>query len=956
MNRILLLTLMLYSLINFEISSQTVSEQKKSFYYAESRVLFEDFKEALPQYEALLKKYPDNANYKYRIGQCYLNMPGEKEKSIKYLEDAVKYINPGYNQGKFSEKGSPYDALDLLANAYMINNQLDKAIDIFKIFKQNINNKVYDTAVVNMQIRSCFNAKEMMKAPVYLKSDNSGNTVNGKDGEFYPVISDNEEMIVFARSEAFYDAILYSVKKNGTWSEPQNMNEILKVDRDIYPTSLSADGKDLYLYSAGDLDGTIFTTRFENNTWTPLVRLNDNINTKYWESHASISHDNQKLYFTSNRKGGLGGLDIYVSDRDNNGDWGTAVNLGPIINTKYNEESPFLLDDDKTLFFSSRGHFNIGGYDIFYSSLQPNGEWSIPLNAGYPLNTTDDDVFFKPMNDGNTGYMALYSPDGFGKQDIYHIEIYSSEHPRKFFIEGNVKVQDLRPGLFDSVKIIVTNNQDPSKKFLLYSNPKTGSFGFEVPQGNYDIAFEADGGQKTSKTLDLPLKYPTDSIFLAGTILPKSDNLAELSIKGNKNITVTKGDPIDIPLKVEPNSVLTVEHWSGKKLLSTNQYSVDDSTFTYKIAPEIGENRVTFRLTDKFNNTANAELFINRNKIFSELPFVTPKYTGQLTPGDLAAFMEILKKRANERMLNVINEADTTGKKFRNPDDLLALLRDGARKKNISPEEVDKLALEVAVKDNILTQAAVDLLAHYADGELKQLLSNLDIYKEGLKTWTDLLDYISSHSSGRINPRDLNALADAILTGTDKSIAIIKEKILAYGENYKDGDLLRQSVTTTDQGGIKVKEQWLRTFYNESLRRGLTDKELNKMLAAISSFPGTDSQQYLRDLIEQSGEPLTTALKSLDLSREKIKSPEELLGFLISNTDKEKYPEDAVFKSIADLIIANNIPDDMLSGLFKGGRWGFGSKNMISAISALAGIILLLFFLIWRRKRKNKKE
>jgi hypothetical protein len=954
MNRILLLTLMLYSLINFEISSQTVSQQKKSFYYAESRVLFEDFKEALPQYEDLLKNYPDNSNYKYRLGQCYLNMPGDKVKSIKYLEEAVKNINPDYNEGKFSEKGAPYDALFLLANAYMINNQLDKAIEIYKIFKNNINNKVYDTAIVNMQIRSCFNAKEMMKAPVYLKSDNIGNPVNQKDGEYYPVISDNEEMIVFARSQAFYDAILYSVKKNGIWSEPQNMNEILKVDRDIFPTSLSSDGKDLYLYSSGDLDGTIFTSRYENNRWTPLVRLNDKINTKYWESHATLSHDNKKLYFTSNRKGGLGGLDIYVSSRDSSGDWGPAVNLGSVINTKYNEESPFLSDDDKTLFFSSRGHFNIGGYDIFYSTLQPNGEWSKPLNAGFPLNTTDDDVFYKPMKDGNTGYMALYSPEGFGKQDIYHIEIFSSEHPRRFFIEGNVKVQELRPGLLDSVKIIVTDNQNPGQKFILYSNPVTGSFGFEVPQGNYDIAFEADGGKKSSKTLDLPLKYPSDSIFLAGTVLSKSDNLAELSIYGNNNITVSKGDPIDIPLKVEPNSVLTVEHWSGNKLLSTNQYSVDDSTFTYKISPELGENRVTFRLTDKFNNTASAELFINREKIFSELPFITPDYTGQLTPGQLAAFMEILKKRANAGMLGVINAADTTGKKFRNPDDLLALLRDEARRENISPEEVDKLALEVAVKDNILTQAAVDLLAHYADGELKQLLSDLDIYKEGLKTWTDLLDYISRHSSGRINPRDLNALADAILSGTDKSIGIIKEKILAYGKNYKDGDLIRQSVTTTDQGGIKLKEQWLRAFYNESLRRGLTSKELNEMLASISSLPGTNAGEYLRGLTEQSGEPLTSALRSLDLDKAKIKSPEELINYLISNTDKEKYPEDAVFKSLANMIIANNIPDDLLAGLFKGGRWGIGSKAMISAISALAGIILLLFFLFWRKKRQNK--
>ena len=184
------------------------------------------------------------------------------------------------------------------------------------------------------------------------------------------------------------------------------MNEILKVDQDLFPTSISKDGKTLYLYSSADYDGIIYTSKFENGTWSPLVKLNDNINTKYWESHATISHDDKKLYFTSNRKGTYGGLDIYVSKRDSTGDWGPAVNLGPVINTPYNEESPFLTSDDKTLFFSSRGHFNMGGYDIFYSTLLDNGEWSVPLNVGYPLNTTDDDVFFNPKNEGYEGYIA----------------------------------------------------------------------------------------------------------------------------------------------------------------------------------------------------------------------------------------------------------------------------------------------------------------------------------------------------------------------------------------------------------------------------------------------------------------------------------------------------------------------------------------------------------------------
>ena len=164
--------------------------------------------------------------------------------------------------------------------------------------------------------------------------------------------------------------------------------------------------KTLYLYSSADYDGIIYTSRFENGILVTIVKLNENINTKYWESHATISHDNKKLYFTSNRKGTLEVLIFMFQKETVPGDWGPAVNLGPVINTPYNEESPFLSKDDKTLFFSSRGHFNMGGYDIFYSTLLENGEWSVPLNVGYPLNSTDDDVFFKPLNEGYEGYMA----------------------------------------------------------------------------------------------------------------------------------------------------------------------------------------------------------------------------------------------------------------------------------------------------------------------------------------------------------------------------------------------------------------------------------------------------------------------------------------------------------------------------------------------------------------------
>lgn len=626
MKRLILLTFLLILAAGGRLSAQARIENKKTFHDAESWILFEDYKEALPEYQQLSRSYPNNYNFKYRIGQCYLNVPGEKDNAIGYLEDAVKHINPKYTAGKFRETGAPYDAYYYLANAYRINNQLDKAIETYRIFKKGLNPKVYDTVIVNMQIQSCYNAKDLFSLPVYVKEKNLGKNVNEANSEFNPVVSVDEKVMIFSKSEAFYDAILYSTRNaDGSWAVPINMNELLKVDKDIYPTSVSSDGNTLYLYSSADYDGIISSSTRKNGIWGPPVKLNDNINTKYWESHATISHDNKKLYFTSNRKGTLGGLDIYVSQRDSTGNWGPAANLGPVINTPYNEETPFLSKDDKTLFFSSRGHFNIGGYDVFYSNLLDNGQWSVPLNVGYPLNTTDDDVFYNPVNAGYEGYYSKFEPTGFGKQDIYRVEIFSDQHPRKFFVRGMVKVADLLNNYKDSIRISAMNIKNANQTIIVYSNPVTGDYEFELPQGKYELTYESPNSEKVKKNLELALTNPSDSFILPGTILPKTDFVADLQVMGNKTISVSKGDSILFPLKTEPDSRLVIEHWLNDSLISSETYNITDSIFNYKMVPLPGNNKITFRLTDKFNNTTSTDVFITSEKKVTRKPLVMPE-------------------------------------------------------------------------------------------------------------------------------------------------------------------------------------------------------------------------------------------------------------------------------------------------------------------------------------------
>jgi hypothetical protein len=949
MKRLVLLTWLLATIINSDLFSQSKEGMRNNFYDAESWILFEAYKDALPLYQQLLQSYPDNSNFKYRIGQCYLNIPGEKARSIRYLEDAVKNIDPNYKEGKFNEPGAPYDALYYLANAYRINNQLDKAIQAYELFKQNLNPAVYDTTVVNLQIQSCRNAKELMKMPVYVRQKNVGNVINGSNSDFNPVVSDNEDLIVFSRNLAFYDAIMYSKKVNGRWSEPVNMNELLKVDRDIFPTSISKDGKDLYLYSSADYDGIIYTSRFQNGAWSPIVKLNDNINTKYWESHATISHDNKKLYFTSNRKGTYGGLDIYVSTRDSSGDWGPAKNLGPVINTPFNEESPFLSEDDKTLFFSSRGHYNMGGYDVFYSNLLPNGEWSTPLNLGYPLNTTDDDLFYKPVNSGFEGYIAKEIPGGFGKQDIYRVEIFTKDHPRKFYARGTAKAAEMISNMANSVKVSAMNLKNPDQLFTAYSNPKTGEYELQVPQGEYKITYESEGSEKVVKKLELSLSNPSDTIIIPGTVLAKSDFIAELVVGTYKTISTSKGDSILFPLKVEPKSLLTVEHWVGDKLISTQHFTITDSAFNYKMAPLNGNNRVIFNLTDRFNNSTKAEVQVLREKNITSQPTSQPEYNRVISQEQIASITNMLKSRANENLSKVVTDVNTENKQFSTVDEYISYLKAEAGKKGVNSDDVDKLALRVALLDNVLTQSAVDYLAKHTDGDLKNILTDLDIYKSNLKTWKDLQTYVEAKSGGKITPEELDRIASGLIAETDPSIALLRNKILAYSENSPNRDLIRKSLTAVDQKNIQSKEKWLQTFYDEAVKQGLTQKQISEMLATISSLPGANVQQYLKDLIEHSEEPLVSALKSIDLEKEGIKTPEDLISYLISH--KEKYPEEAVSKSIMDLISGKNISADNIKSHFTGVR-----TNYLWILWILLGAGLFsLFLILWKRKKKPDK-
>ena len=426
------LQLLVLMVLSVAASAQSQAGNKKIFAKAESYFLYEEYELANQLY--ILLDSPDNLNVRFKIGTCYLNIPGEKQKAIPYLEDAVRDATYAAKIASFKEKRAPLDAYFFLAKSYMINNELEKALNILMKFRKlaletEEKGGMKNTGYIDQQIQACQLAIEYDKAPVAFSRQNLGPEFNQGAINENPAVSFDGSTIAFTERRGLMNAIFYSKKEEDGWRPPVEFSPWISAGTDCSSSALNKDGTVLFIYKVDNYDGNIYSSEYVNGEWTPIKKLNSNINTKYYESHASISADEKKLYFTSNRPGGNGGLDIYVSEIDATGDWGPAINLGTAINTIYNDNTPFITLDDSVLYFSSEGHNSMGGYD-FFKSERSGSTWEKPANLGSPINTTDDDIFFQPFNNGMNGYYSMTT--GYKKKEIFYLDFGSSEQSQKY--------------------------------------------------------------------------------------------------------------------------------------------------------------------------------------------------------------------------------------------------------------------------------------------------------------------------------------------------------------------------------------------------------------------------------------------------------------------------------------------------------------------------------------------
>ncbi len=419
--------------------SQSDNKQlRENFLYGEYYLSKHKYREALPFYLSIYQNDSLNANINYRIGQCYINIRGEKLKSIPYLEKASRNITSKYISGKYDTDAASIEALLLLGEAYQRGNHLNKALQKYLDYKDQLTPKdKQNLKKADLKIQSIDVAKQELDKPADLKLTSLGSNINSRFSDYNPVVPDDESILIFTSFWESADLIFQSINNNGEWTEPIDITQELGSEGDCYTGAISRDGKELYIIKQGNYNSDIYVSYYNGNKWSTARKLNKKVNSNEQETSITISSDGNVIYFSSNRAGGEGGFDIYKSEKKD-GEWDKPVNLGASVNSQYNEEAPYILDN--ILLFSSEGHRNMGGMDIFYSTLTDDNTWSEPINIGSPINTTNDDLFIIHNDNREISYFSKFDPNGYGKHDIFKLEARLEEVLKKNIIENHNEV------------------------------------------------------------------------------------------------------------------------------------------------------------------------------------------------------------------------------------------------------------------------------------------------------------------------------------------------------------------------------------------------------------------------------------------------------------------------------------------------------------------------------------
>jgi outer membrane protein OmpA-like peptidoglycan-associated protein/Tol biopolymer transport system component len=494
------------------------AQYKQNFNKADALIYEGSYLKALPIVEGLHMADSSIANINYMLGVCHLYGTKNLKRAIGLLETATRNVNKDYLEANWKEKKAPGITYLHLGRAYHLLNDFDQAVANYYNYRSFISPDDIETYnKVRMVIKHAENAPELLKKPVNVKITNLGPAINSAYPEYSPVISADGETLIFTsrrpggvtdakdKDGSYFDDIYVSKSQGGgAWGRPTLIGGGINTAGHEAAIGISPDGQTLFLYKDDNGDGNIYVSEFKNNSWTAPVKLGSDINTSSWETHATVSAEGDMLIFTSNRPGGYGGRDLWYSLRLPDGNWGLAQNMGSVINTQFEEESPFLAFDGKTLFFSSQGHTSMGGFDIFKTDYV-DGAWTDPVNLGYPVNTSDDDVFFVLSADGRTAYYSSRMSGGFGETDLYKLRIDPQRTDAMAVARGEIIVPD--SDYLGYKTVINVKNESGVVVGTYRPNRNTGYYVLLLePDEKYEVIYEAGGFDPLIKKVNVSAK------------------------------------------------------------------------------------------------------------------------------------------------------------------------------------------------------------------------------------------------------------------------------------------------------------------------------------------------------------------------------------------------------------------------------------------------------------------
>lgn len=446
MKKLLLVTLLIpyfgfCQMTEEEVRERAENAPEEELLYLSSEMIQQNFLyHAEIIIDRLLQIQPQSANYNYRKGFVEYVSRLDYKSGIEHFRKAVVGAKKNYDPYSKKETGAPYDAYYYLGKCYHLAGNLESAQEFYDMFLENSSKASRLTADAEVGIAQLAVARREIANPKSAIVKNIGNKVNGPQADYAPVVSLDGNSLYFTsrrpwstrKSEDFRDPMLNNYPEDvyvsftdfeGQWMEPVKLGFCVDSLNEA-TISISADERRIYVYEDRSGGGDIyFSDLMTNDRFDEMQKLRyDEVNTDSWETHCTMTPDGQYIYFTSDRPGGYGGRDIYRLTKLPNGEWSKAQNMGPDINTPFDEDSPFIAVNNKTLYYASNGPSSMGGFDIFVTFRDEDNNWSIPTNMGYPINSTGDDIYYTTTNDGLRGYLSSFREDGYGEKDIYEIQ------------------------------------------------------------------------------------------------------------------------------------------------------------------------------------------------------------------------------------------------------------------------------------------------------------------------------------------------------------------------------------------------------------------------------------------------------------------------------------------------------------------------------------------------------